>query len=68
MRSRDLSTTVTAGGNFVPPQYLGELYAELPRPGRQFADAIGSKPLHVDRDEHHDPPDHDRHDRGSAGR
>jgi hypothetical protein len=42
---RDISTTVTAGGNFVPPQYLGELYAELPRPGRQFADAIGSQPL-----------------------
>lgn len=43
--TRDLSTTVTAGGNFVPPQYLGQLYAELPRPGRQFADAIGSQPL-----------------------
>jgi HK97 family phage major capsid protein len=42
---RDLSTTVTAGGNFVPPAYLGELYADLPRPGRQFADAIGSRPL-----------------------
>ena len=42
---RDISTTVTAGGNFVPPQYLGELYAELPRPGRPFADAIGSQPL-----------------------
>jgi HK97 family phage major capsid protein len=43
--TRDLTTTVTAGGNFVPPVYLGELYAELPRPGRQFADAIGSRPL-----------------------
>jgi HK97 family phage major capsid protein len=42
---RDISTTVTAGGNFVPPQYLGQLYAELPRPGRQFADAIGSQAL-----------------------
>jgi HK97 family phage major capsid protein len=42
---RDLTTTVTAGGNFVPPQYLGEIYAELPRPGRPFADAIGSRPL-----------------------
>lgn len=42
---RDLSTTVTAGGNFIPPQYLGELYAELPRPGRPFADAIGARPL-----------------------
>jgi HK97 family phage major capsid protein len=42
---RDLSTTVTAGGNFIPPQYLGEMYAELPRPGRPFADAIGSRPL-----------------------
>lgn len=42
---RDISTVVTAGGNFVPPAYLGELYAELPRPGRQFADALGSRPL-----------------------
>ena len=42
---RDLSTVVTAGGNFVPPAYLGNLYAELPRPGRKFADAIGSQPL-----------------------
>ena len=45
LERRDLSTTVTAGGNFVPPQYLGEMYAELPRPGRPFADAIGSRPL-----------------------
>jgi HK97 family phage major capsid protein len=42
---RDISTTATAGGNFVPPQYLGELYAELPRPGRPFADAVPSRPL-----------------------
>jgi HK97 family phage major capsid protein len=37
---RAISTTVTAGGNFVPPEYLGDLYATLPRAGRPFADVI----------------------------
>jgi HK97 family phage major capsid protein len=42
---RDISTVVTAGGNFVPPQYLGDLWAELPRAGRPFADAVPTQPL-----------------------
>jgi HK97 family phage major capsid protein len=37
---RAISTTVTAGGNFVPPEYLGELYALQPRAGRPFADSL----------------------------
>ena len=45
MERRDLTTTVTAGGNFIPPQYLGELYAELPRSARPFANAIPNRPL-----------------------
>jgi HK97 family phage major capsid protein len=40
IEQRAISTTVTAGGNFVPPGYLGELYANFPRAGRPFADAI----------------------------
>jgi HK97 family phage major capsid protein len=43
---RAISTTVTAGGNFVPPEYLGELYAGFPRAGRPFADAIPVKLQH----------------------
>lgn len=43
---RAISTTVTAGGNFVPPEYLGELYANFPRAGRPFADAIPNKLAH----------------------
>jgi HK97 family phage major capsid protein len=42
---RDLTTVVTAGGNFVPPQYLGDLYAGFPRAGRPFADVVPSRPL-----------------------
>lgn len=45
IESRDLTTVVTAGGNFVPPAYLGELYAGLPRQGRPFANAIPTRPL-----------------------
>jgi HK97 family phage major capsid protein len=43
---RAISTTVTAGGNFVPPEYLGDLYAGQPRAGRPFADAIPVKLQH----------------------
>jgi HK97 family phage major capsid protein len=39
------STTVTAGGNFIPPQYLGQMYAEYAREGRPFADVVPSSPL-----------------------
>lgn len=42
---RDLTTTVTAGGNFVPPMYLGQLFAGKPRAGRPFADVVPKQPL-----------------------
>lgn len=42
---RDLTTTATDGGGFVPPLYMGELWASAPRAGRPFADAVGSRPL-----------------------
>jgi HK97 family phage major capsid protein len=42
---RDISTAATAGGGFVPPLYLGELYANVPRQGRPFANFLGSRPL-----------------------
>lgn len=42
---RDLTTTATDGGGFVPPLYMGELWANAPRPGRPFANAVGSRPL-----------------------
>jgi HK97 family phage major capsid protein len=45
MEMRSMSTTVTAGGNFIPPQYLGEMYAALARPGRPFADSLPNSPL-----------------------
>ena len=45
IESRSMSTTVTAGGNFIPPEYLGEMYAPLARAGRPFADAVPSSPL-----------------------
>jgi HK97 family phage major capsid protein len=42
---RDITTSATAGGGFVPPLYMGDLWAEAPRPGRPFANAVGSRPL-----------------------
>lgn len=42
---RDLTTVATDGGGFVPPLYMGELWAKAPRPGRPFANALGSRPL-----------------------
>lgn len=42
---RDLTTTATDGGGFVPPLYMGELWAAAPRPDRPFANALGSRPL-----------------------
>lgn len=42
---RDLTTTATDGGGFVPPLYMGELWAKAPRAGRPFANALGSRPL-----------------------
>lgn len=43
---RDISTTVTAGGNFVPPRYLGDFYAEFARESRPFADVLPRLPLY----------------------
>jgi HK97 family phage major capsid protein len=38
---RDVTTTITSsGGGFIPPQYLGDLYAEMARAGRPFADVL----------------------------
>jgi len=42
---RDLTTVATDGGGFVPPLYMGELWAAMPAPGRPFANALGSRPL-----------------------
>lgn len=42
---RDISTTDTAGGEFVPPLWLVDEYAALARAGRVTADLIGSRPL-----------------------
>lgn len=43
--ARDISTSATAGGGFVPPLYMGEMWAGAPTPNRAFANAIGSRPL-----------------------
>lgn len=43
--TRDISTTATAGGGFVPPIYLGDLWADAPRQGRPFANQIRTLPL-----------------------
>lgn len=46
LEMRDVTTTnTTSGGGFIPPVYLGNLYAELPRAGRPFADALPRLPL-----------------------
>lgn len=41
----DVTTADPGAGVFVPPQYLSELWAELPRDSRPFADAIRKLPL-----------------------
>ena len=42
---RDVSTADPGAGVFVPPVYLGEMWAEFPRESRPFVNAIGSLPL-----------------------
>lgn len=42
---RDMSTTLTAGGDFLPPLYMGELWVHPSMAGRNFADALPSYPL-----------------------
>lgn len=43
--TRDVSTGDPGAGVFVPPLYLAEMWAELPREGRPFADAVPKMPL-----------------------
>lgn len=45
LERRDISTASTAGGGFVPPIYLGEMYAEFARESRPFADTIPTSTL-----------------------
>lgn len=43
---RDVTTAnTTSGGGFIPPVYLGDLYAEYPRASRPFADVLPKLPL-----------------------
>jgi len=42
---RDVTTADPGAGVFVPPMYLSELWANLPRAGRPFADALPKMPL-----------------------
>ena len=43
--TRDMSTADTAGGEFVPPIYLGELYEEVRRNRRVVVNALPKLPL-----------------------
>lgn len=45
LETRDVSTADPGAGVFLPPAYLGELWAELPREGRPFADMVPKMPL-----------------------
>lgn len=46
MESRDVTTGSTpSAGGFVPPAYLGDLWAALPRASRPFADRVPKMPL-----------------------
>lgn len=45
MEVRDVSTADPGAGVFLPPVYLGDMWAELPRDGRPFADAVRKMPL-----------------------
>jgi HK97 family phage major capsid protein len=42
---RDLTTTVTAGGNFVPPAYIGEAFADGVRSVGVLTDILPTEPL-----------------------
>ena len=39
------TTNTTSGGGFIPPAYLADLYVQVARAGRPFADALPSYPL-----------------------
>jgi HK97 family phage major capsid protein len=43
--TRDVTTADPGAGVFVPPVYLDEMWAELPREGRPFADVLPKMPL-----------------------
>lgn len=45
METRDVSTADPGAGVFLPPVYLGDMWAELPRESRPFATAIRNMPL-----------------------
>lgn len=45
METRDVSTADPGAGVFMPPVYLADMWAELPRESRPFANAIRSMPL-----------------------
>lgn len=42
---RDMDSSSTSGGDFVPPGYLADLYIVPQRAGRPFADAVPKAPL-----------------------
>ena len=46
--ARDVSTGDPGAGGFVPPLYLGDYWAELPRAGRPFADVVPKYPMPPD--------------------
>jgi len=43
--TRDVTTADPGAGVFVPPVYLADMWADLPREGRPFADAVPKMPL-----------------------
>jgi HK97 family phage major capsid protein len=45
VRRGDVTTADPGLGSIVPPLYISDLYAEYPRAGRPFADAVGTRPL-----------------------
>ena len=45
LETRDVSTADPGAGVFVPPRYLADLWAELPRESRPFANVIRNMPL-----------------------
>jgi HK97 family phage major capsid protein len=44
-RERRDVTSSGGGAGLIPPVYMGELYAEVARPARPFADAVRAQPL-----------------------
>lgn len=44
-QQRDLTSQSAAGGAFLPPIYLADMYVDVARGGRPFADALPSVPL-----------------------